>query len=91
MPVCQEDVDPPTDGDGYRELNQFILKGVWDDGVESGAEVHKLDPCIGPWFVQMLKDVVNNVVNNPMLTASGLTVKHLKQGGTSHSLRSVED
>ncbi len=74
MPVCQEDVDPPTEGDGYRELNQFILKCVWDDGVESGVEVHKQDPCIGPWFVQMLEDVLNN----PMLTASGMMVERLK-------------
>ncbi len=43
-----------TDGGGYRELCQFILKGVRDDGVESGAEVHKQDPCmvcpdVGGW------------------------------------------
>ncbi len=30
---------------------------VWrDDGVKSGAEVHKQDPHISPWSVQMLQD-----------------------------------
>ncbi len=31
-----------SDGGGDGELCQFILKGVRDDGVESGAEVHKI-------------------------------------------------
>ncbi len=48
--------DPLTDGGGYRELCQFILKGVRDDGVKSGAEVYKQDPHINPWSVQMLQD-----------------------------------
>ncbi len=37
-----------------------LFKGVRDDGVESGAEVHKQDPCISPWFVQMLEEVVQS-------------------------------
>ncbi len=41
LPVCQEAGDPLTDGGGDRELCQFILKGVWGDGVKSGAEVYK--------------------------------------------------
>ncbi len=52
LSVSQEAGDPLTDG----ELCQFILKGVRDDGVKSGAEVYKQDPHISPWSVQMLQD-----------------------------------
>ncbi len=59
-------------GDG--ELCQFILKGVRDDGVESGAEVHKQDPCISPRFVQMLEDVVQShvdcIIHRPVCSVS---------------------
>ncbi len=48
-------------GDG--ELCQFILKGVRDDGVKSGAEVYKQDPHISPWSVQMLQDEVQSQVD----------------------------
>ncbi len=41
LPVCQEARDPLTDGGGDGELCQFILKGVQDDGVKSGAAVYK--------------------------------------------------
>ncbi len=40
--------DPLTDEGGDGDLCQFILKGVWDDGVKSGAEVYKQDPQICP-------------------------------------------
>ncbi len=39
--ICQEAVDPLTDGGGDRKLCQLFLKGVRDDGVKSGAEVQK--------------------------------------------------
>ncbi len=48
MSVCQEAVDPLTDGGGDGELCQFILKSVWDDGVKIGAEVYKQDSDISP-------------------------------------------
>ncbi len=41
LPVCLEASDPLTDGGGDGELCQFILRGVRDDGVKSGAEVYK--------------------------------------------------
>ncbi len=41
--ICQEAVDPLTDGGGDRKLCQLFLKGVRDDGVKSGAEVQKQD------------------------------------------------
>ncbi len=41
-------------------LCQFILKGVRDDGVKSGAEVYKQDPHISPWSVQMLQNEVQS-------------------------------
>ncbi len=63
LPVCQEDVDPLTDGSRDGELCQFILKGVRDDGVKSGAEVYKQDPHISPWSVQMLQDEVQSHVD----------------------------
>ncbi len=59
LPVCHEASDPLTDG----ELCQFILKGVRDDGVKSGAEVYKQDPHIRPWSVQMLQDEVPSHVD----------------------------
>ncbi len=34
LPVCQEAGDPLTDRCGDGELCQFILKGVWDEGVK---------------------------------------------------------
>ncbi len=40
--ICQEAVDPLTDGGGDRKLCQLFLKG---DGVKSGAEVQKQDLC----------------------------------------------
>ncbi len=49
LPVCQEAGDPLTDWGGDGELRQFILKGVQDDGVKSGAEVCKQDLHISPW------------------------------------------
>ncbi len=48
---------------GDRELCQFILKGVQDDGVKSEAEVYKQDPHISPWSVQMLQDEVQSHVD----------------------------
>ncbi len=63
LPVCQEAGDPLTDGGGNRELCQFILKGVWDDGVKSRAEVYKQDPHISPRSVQMLQDEVQSHVD----------------------------
>ncbi len=55
--------DPLTDGGGTESCGQFILKGVRDDGVKSGAEVYKQDPHISPWSVQMLQDVVQSHVD----------------------------
>ncbi len=52
-----------SDGGGDGELCQFILKGVRDDGVKSGAEVYKQDPHISLWSVQMLQDVVQSHVD----------------------------
>ncbi len=63
LSVCQEADDPLTDGGGDGELCQFILKGVWDDGVKSGAEVYKQEPHISPWSVQMLQDEVQSYVD----------------------------
>ncbi len=40
-----------------------LFKGVRDDGVESGAEVHKQHACISPWFVQMLEEVLQSHVD----------------------------
>ncbi len=85
LPVCQEAGDPLTDGGGHRELCQFILKGVRDDGVESGAEVHKQDPCISPWFVQMLEDVVQShvdcIIHRPVCSVSKL--QGVQQGSST--------
>ncbi len=63
LPVCQAAVDPLTDGGRDRELCQFILKGVRDDGVKSRAEVYKQDPHISPWSVQMLQGEVQSHVD----------------------------
>ncbi len=63
LSVCQGAGDPLTGGGGERELCQFILKGVWDDGVKIGAEVYKQDPQISPWSVQMLQDEVQSHVD----------------------------
>ncbi len=75
MPVCQEAGDPLTDGGGDGELCQFILKGVWDDGVKSSAEVDKQDPH-SPWSVQMLQDVMQShvdcIVHRPVCTVGKL-------------------
>ncbi len=60
LPVCQEAGDSLTDRGGDGELCQFILKGVGDDGVKSGAEVYKQDPLISTWSVQMLQDEVQS-------------------------------
>ncbi len=49
--------------DGGEELCNLILKGVQDDGVKSGAEVHKQDPHISPWSLQMLQDEVQSHVD----------------------------
>ncbi len=46
-----------------RELSHFILKGVRDDGLKSGAEVYQQDPHISPWSVQMLQDEVQSHVD----------------------------
>ncbi len=54
LPVSQEAGDPLTDGGVHGELCQFILKGVQDDGVKSGAEVYKQDPHISPWSAELL-------------------------------------
>ncbi len=63
LSVCQEAGDPLTDGGGDGQLCQFILKGVLDDGVKSGAEIYKQDPHISPWSVQMLQDEVQSHVD----------------------------
>lgn len=85
LPACQEAGDPLTDGGGYRELCEFILKGVRDDGVESRAEVHKQDPCISPWFVQMLEDVVQShidcIIHRPVRSVSKL--QGVQQGSSN--------
>ncbi len=53
-----------------------ILKGVRDDGVKSGAEVHKQDPHISPWSVQMLQDEVQShvdcIIHRPVCSVSKL-------------------
>ncbi len=63
----------------------FFLKGVRDDGVESGAEVHKQDPCISPWFVQMLEDVVQShvdcIIHRPVCSVSKL--QGVQQGSSN--------
>ncbi len=61
--VCQEAGDPLTDRGGDGELCQFILKGVRDDGVKSGAEVYKQDPHMSHWSVQILPDEVQSHVD----------------------------
>ncbi len=68
LPVCQEAGDPLTDGGGDGELCQFILKGVWDDGVKSGAEVYKQVP----WSVQMLQDEVDCIIHRPVCSVGKL-------------------
>ncbi len=73
--VCQEAVDPLTDGGGDGELCWFILKGVRDDGVKSGAEVYKQDPHIRPWSVQMLQDEVQThdwIIHRPVCSVGKL-------------------
>ncbi len=62
LPVCQEAGDPLTDGGGDGELCQFILKGLWDDGVKSGAESTNWFLTIRPWSVQMLQDEVQSML-----------------------------
>ncbi len=68
LPVCQEAGDPLTDGGGDGELCQFILKGVRDDGVKSGAEVYKQVP----WSVQMLQDEVDCIIHRPVCSVGKL-------------------
>ncbi len=75
LPVCQEAVDPMTDGGGHGELSQFILKGVRDVGFKSGAEVYKQDPHISPWSVQMLYEVqshVDCIIHRPVCSVGKL-------------------
>ncbi len=54
----------------------FILKGVWDYGVKSGAEVYKQDPYICPWFVQMLQyeaqSHVEYIIHRPVCSVDKL-------------------
>ncbi len=45
---------------GDNELGEFGVEDVWDDGVECRAEVHKQDPRICPWRVEVLQDVVQS-------------------------------
>ncbi len=69
LPVCQEAGDALTDGGGDGKLCQFILKGVQDVGVKSGAKVYKKDPHISPWSVQMLQD---EVIHRPVCSVGKL-------------------
>lgn len=42
-------------------IYEFIDQLVRDDGVKSGAEVHKLHPHIAIWFLQMCQGAVLTV------------------------------
>ena len=64
-PVGQEVCNPPTSGVRHTELGEIVLQKSRDDCIESRAEVHKQDPGIGSWGVQVVEDVVEE-----MLTAS---------------------
>ncbi len=76
LPVCQEAGDTLTDEGGDGELSQFILKGVQDDGVKSGADVYKQDPHISLWSVQMQQDEVQShvdcIIHRPVCSVSKL-------------------
>ncbi len=69
LSVFQKAVDPLTDGGGDGELCQFILKGVRDDGVKSGAEVYKQDPHISSWSVQ---SHVDYIIHRPVCSVGKL-------------------
>ncbi len=70
--LSKEAVDPLTDGGGYRELGQFILKDIWDDGVESRAEVHKQDPCISTLLEDVVQSHVDCIIHRPVCSVSKL-------------------
>ncbi len=50
--------------------------------VLSQTEVHKQDPCISTWFVQMLQDVmqshVDSIIHGPVCAVSKL--KRIQEG-----------
>lgn len=56
FPSCLGAGDPLTGG-GSSELEECGGEDFWDDGVECQA-VHTQDPCICPWSVKVLQDVV---------------------------------
>ncbi|KAF0024967.1 hypothetical protein F2P81_021848, partial [Scophthalmus maximus] len=46
----------------YLQLGELVFQQCWDGGPECRAEVHKQDPGIGSWRVQVLEDEVESHV-----------------------------
>nr|XP_049580550.1 ubiquinone biosynthesis protein COQ9, mitochondrial isoform X2 [Syngnathus scovelli] len=55
--------DPLTDGGRHRELDELLVEDVRSDGIECRAEIHKQDPGVRPWGVQVVQDVVQSHVD----------------------------
>ena len=58
FPVRQEVCNPPAGGVRHAQLRELLLKQSWDDCVKSRVEIHKQDPGVGTYGVQVLEDVV---------------------------------
>ena len=54
LPVRQEVCDSPAGGVGNVQLGELFLKQGGDDDIEGRAEIHKQDPGVGCWGVQVL-------------------------------------
>ena len=54
LPIRQEVCDPPAGGIRHVQLGELVLKQGGEDGIEGRAEVHKQDPGVGCWGVQVL-------------------------------------
>ena len=64
LPVNQEADDPLTGGDRHFELGELLIKDFRDNGVERRAEVHKQDPGIRPWVVEVVQYVLQSHVDS---------------------------
>ncbi len=61
---------------GYRELSQFILKGVRDDGNKSRAEVYKQDPHKSLVCPDEVQSHVDSIVHRPVCSVGKLEGVH---------------
>lgn len=56
LPIKQEVSDLPADRVGHAQLGERVLQKTRDESIEGGTEIHKQDPSIGSWRVQVLED-----------------------------------